>query len=148
MALFPSSNTILNASNRDTQKSYTVLQKVRFTSLKPGTKHDLYIDGVLHNWSARPFGKNLGDDLITDDLGTISFQVLLEFYYSGSYSYDQNLHQVNILTGKNVEDNSKSYYTTTKLIEIKAPGSRGYMNIPMRILVSGGDPNTIEPHAH
>ena len=148
MALIGTSNTILNASNRDTELVQTHLKEFSFRGLRANMTHDVYLDGVLTNWAVKPYGKDLGDSLVTDSAGNVTCYVLLEFYYSASYSYDTSLQQRNLLNNKNQDNNEVSYNTTNRVLEIKAPGSYARLNIPVRILVTAGDPNLITPHSH
>ena len=52
---------------------------ISLTGLMPRTVHYLYFESKLQPASVcKPFGKNLGDTLITDDSGKLTF----DFYYS------------------------------------------------------------------
>lgn len=67
----------------DDQKSLNSRTDVDFTpfkfvGLRPNTKHDLYMNGIIYNWAAKPYGKNLGDSIISDNNGRVSIDVFHE----------------------------------------------------------------------
>ena len=91
------------------------------TGLKPLSKHTFTFDGIDQSSKCQPFGKNPGDDLVTDANGQISFT----FYYDSGlesqytdYSYAQSL--INNLAGDKVcvlSTSNSSAYKTIRILK-------------------------------
>lgn len=48
------------------------------TGLRPNTKHNFYLDGIIDNEDARQLGKRRGDPLISDERGRLFFQFIID----------------------------------------------------------------------
>lgn len=64
--------------------------KVSCTGLKPNSIHNFYIDGTINNSNLQPDGKALGDPLISDPSGKLSFT----FFFDQSWKNALSLFDV------------------------------------------------------
>jgi len=69
-----------------------ILDRVKFIpveisclNMTPNTKYDVWLEGVLYNDKVKPFGKNLGDSIVSDSAGKVLFQLLLTVPYNEKY---------------------------------------------------------------
>lgn len=87
------------------------------------TQYDVYMDGVKINAFVKPYGKNLGDPIISDANGKIVVLLLLDIPYDANYLTAQ----------KTVE----GYYTQAKIIEFRDPSGRASkLQLPINLKVT------------
>ena len=130
-----------------TQKSATHFLIFNAKGLKPSTSFSLFVDGVDSTWAAKQFGQDMGV-LLSTSLGRISFGLLHELPYSGSYSFDI----VNINTSSKQSAGGQktinNYQRTSKLLELKGGGTTSQFFMPVRILTVPGDSTQQSQHGH
>lgn len=138
------------ALSSDTFKTQTKAVELPFIGLKSSTKHDVFVDGINYNWATKQFGKNLGDDLVSDERGRLTIIIYLEIPYEGTVSYDNIIHNTNqnVLIGNQSEAKARNYMTTNKVIEVKGDNSYGKYLKTLRILVNPAHVNRAESHGH
>lgn len=114
------SNTLLTTATKKVTKTKCFPVELYCTNMKPDTKYDFYCDGVLMNAFCKPFGKNLGDQIISDPNGKV--QVLFLF----NIEYNENF-----IINKVVED---GLLTKSRVLEFVSPSggsSKTYMPVIM-----------------
>jgi hypothetical protein len=149
MPVWATSNTVFDDTTTDTLRSKAFNIPIESGSLKPNTKYDFYLDSILYNWACKPWGKNLGDDLVSDDEGKLYFNFLYDFQYEGNYAFD-NL-PVTPVTGSQYNQQGADqfyYFTTNRFLELKGAGSYVSAYFPLRLLIIPSHVNRIESHAH
>lgn len=55
------------------------------TNMIPGTQYNAYYDGVLVNAFCKPFGGNLGDNLLSSAQGKLTILFLMSISYNPKY---------------------------------------------------------------
>lgn len=70
----------------------SIFERIKFFPLEisclnmiPGTKYDVYLEGILYNDRVKPYGKNLGDSVVSDNMGRVIFQLMLHIPYNEKY---------------------------------------------------------------
>ena len=106
----------------------TSIQRVKYfpvelfcTNMMPNSPYDIYVDDVLVNDFCKPYGGNLGDDLISDANGKLRIQWMFSINYNQNYLSNQN--------------NSTGVVNSTKTIRFVDPHGREsltYMPILMK----------------
>jgi hypothetical protein len=138
MSLWTTSSDVFNDTASDTTRSKTFNIPISCAGLKPATKYVFYLDGVVYGWATKPFGKKLGDDLISGDDGTLRFTFLYDFQFKASYAFD------NLPTtpsgGSQYNQNTIDtpfYMTTQRFLELKGTGG-AYAStyFPLRTLIT------------
>jgi hypothetical protein len=87
------------------------------------TQYDVYMDGVKINAFCKPYGKNLGGDIISDANGKIMVLLLLDIPYDANYLTTQNT--------------TEGYYTQAKIIEFRDPsGKSSKLQLPINLKVT------------
>lgn len=149
MPLVSTSNTNINTIDYDTFTTRTVNLPINTIGLKAYTQFDVYVDGVNCNWAAKQFGKDLGDPLVSDQEGKLSFFILYEFPYEGTYAYDSVNNNGN--NGKLGSQTNKNVNYVDSFIEIELRiGSVivSKMKIPSPLIVTPGHTNRSDHHGH
>lgn len=150
MPLWSTSSDVYNDKTSDTARSKAFNIPVSCAGLKPGTKYQFYLDGVEFGWAVKPFGKKLGDDLVSDDNGVLQFNFLYDFQFEGNYAFD-NL-PTTPTTGSQYSAQSADtpyYFTTQRFLELKGTGGAYASSyFPLRLLITPAHANRIESHAH
>jgi hypothetical protein len=149
MPLWSTSNVVFADTTQDTLRSKAFNVPISVTGLKPNTKYDFYLDSVLYTWACKPFGKNLGDNLVSDASGKLTFYFLYDFQYEGNYAFDDL--PVTPQTGSQYNQQGTDqyyYYKTNRFIELKGPGSYASAYFPLRLLIIPSHVNRIQSHAH
>lgn len=59
--------------------------EIQGVGLKPITIYDAYFDGIKVNAFCKPYGKNLGDPMISDDAGKLKIQFHMAIQYNQKY---------------------------------------------------------------
>lgn len=78
----PNSDEInTNRTSAVVEPEYSNRYTFAFKGLRPNTRHDLYLNNQLYNFAAIPFGKNIGDSIISDSNGTVKVVILAEDSY-------------------------------------------------------------------
>jgi hypothetical protein len=121
---------ILSITNSTLTTPAQKVQKVRYfaiellcASMIPNTQYSFYVDGVLMNDFCRPFGKNLGDPMISGSDGKLLVQYHMSIPYNQQY-----------LTTKVDES---GYMSKTKLFEFRDPnGNSSQTYFPVRLKVT------------
>lgn len=149
MPLAFTSNTSFTLSS-DTFKTQCKGITIDFGGLKPLTRHDCLVDGLNYNWATKQFGKNIGDDLISDVKGKINITILFEIPYEGTIAHDNIVTRVdnNLLLGNQSEQRTNNYMVTNKVIEIKGNNSYAKYIKTFRFLINPYHANRIEHHGH
>jgi hypothetical protein len=150
MPLWTTSAEVFNDTTSDTVRSKAFNIPVQWKGLKPSTKYKFYLDGVELGFAVKPFGKKLGDDLISGADGTLSFSVLYDFQFEGNYAFD-NLPTTPVTGAQYNQQSSDTpyYFTTQRFFELKGVGgayASGYF--PLRLLITPAHVNRLESHAH
>jgi hypothetical protein len=150
MSIWATDPSVFDEKTLDTVRCNAHLICLKVNGLRPFTKHKFYIDGIDYSWACRQFGKNLGEDLISDGGGYIKFDVLGEFKYEGNYSFDNATSDQteNAYNQSQQINKSTNFVKTYRFMELKAPDSYAFVNWPMRILVTAGHTNRSESHGH
>lgn len=87
------------------------------------TQYDVYMDGIKINAFCKPYGKNLGDPIISDMNGKAMVLLLLDIQYDANY-----------LTAQNTNN---GYYTQSKIIEFRDPtGRSSRIQLPINLKVT------------
>lgn len=150
MPLWSTSADVFNDKSSDTARSKTFNVPISCAGLKPATKFTFFLDGVEFGWAVKPFGKKLGDDLISADDGTLQFSFLYDFQFEGNYAFD-NL-PTTPSSGSQYNQNTVDtpyYFTTQRFIELKGTaGAYASAYFPLRLLITPAHTNRIESHAH
>lgn len=125
------------------------LYTINVTGLKPLTKHDFYFETVKRNTDCRPINGDIGDDLVTNIEGSLSF----EFHYSsqteaawiaasGGYANWIKLHGYSGVITTNILN-----MNLLKLIEVKALNSYAMCRIQTKyvnpVTNPGGEENQL-----
>lgn len=117
MALNLSSELLTTRTNKISRKKCFVID-LYFVSMLSNTKYDVFLDGINVNAFCKPFGKNLGDSLISSSTGIISANLLMDIEYDNNYA--------SLNAGDNVMINK------SKLLEVVSPsGVRTGFEIPI-----------------
>ena len=73
-----SANSLLNTMNSVTNAVNTGdVLVIQCSGLKPNTKHSFVVDSITQSNTVKQTGKNYGDDLVTDDQGSITINYAL-----------------------------------------------------------------------
>lgn len=141
MPISATSNTVFGITDLTVRSSVANRAEFSVFGLKPSTKHSVTIDGISMNWAIKPWGKDLGDDLISDASGRVRFLLLHELDRENAYALDSI-----ILDGKTskLSGNPKdgpNFHKTHHTMEISAPDSYASLNIPVKIMVVPGKTN-------
>jgi hypothetical protein len=72
------SNTSIATRADDTQVAGAASIVLRFVGLRPNSKHRVYIEGEDYTWACKGWGKNLGEELVTNEFGSVCFSILYE----------------------------------------------------------------------
>lgn len=62
----------------DTFKTKSVNSLLAAIHLKPETIYEIFLNGEPYNWACQPWGKNLGEPLVSTKEGSCLFRLLLE----------------------------------------------------------------------
>lgn len=149
MPLWSTSNTVFDNKTSDTLRSKAFNVPIDCTGLKPNTKYEFYLDSVLYSWCCKPWGKNLGDALVSDEEGKLSFYFLYDFQYEGNYAFDDL--PVTPQTGAQYNQQGVDqfyYFKTNRFVELKGPNSYASAYFPLRLLIIPSHVNRVEGHAH
>lgn len=90
-------------------------------NMKPLTKYNFYFNGTLMNAFCKPFGKNLGADIIADANGRLTILFLMNISYNDRYVVTQT--------------DDLSYYTKNNVFEFIDPSgisSKSYLPTIMK----------------
>ena len=149
MPLWSTTNAVFDDTTSDTARSKAFNVPIECMGLKPNTKYNFFLDGVDYSWAAKPWGKNLGEDLVSDNEGKLSFYFLYDFQYEGNYAFD-NLPATPVTgTQYNQQGNDQFYYySTQRFVELKGAGSYVSAYFPLRLLIIPSHVNVIQSHAH
>lgn len=83
--IWATSNTVLqNSTSFSKVQAFAIPQNL--VGLKPNSPFDFFVNGVNMNWATQPFGGELGDQLISDAKGNLTFTWHLEQQYFHSYA--------------------------------------------------------------
>ncbi len=143
MSLVATSNAVF-ASVADTFRTRAKFVKFFAKGLRPNTKYSISVDGIEYGWAAKQIGKNLGDNLVSNDIGTLDFGLLVETPYNENYAFDTIITQLSKEERLNQQQIPNNYKTTTRLIELIAPNSYAAFQMPYRVLVVDDQPNRLE----
>lgn len=79
-------------SNESLTTQVTKVDKTKYfpvelycTNMVPGTKYNVFYDGINVNGFCKPFGGNLGDSLISDQTGRLIVLFLVSMQYKTQY---------------------------------------------------------------
>jgi hypothetical protein len=79
--------------------------------LKANSPYDLYVNKINMDWACQPFGGNLGDPLISDATGTLTFTWFFEQqYYQGIAVQGLNSSNTYLTMELRGQDNISSFY--------------------------------------
>jgi hypothetical protein len=123
---------ILSVTNATLTTAAQKIKKVRYYSVEvfsagmlPETQYDFYVDGVLSNAFCRPFGKNLGDPMISGKDGKLLVQ------YHMSLPFDQQF-----LISK-IDAQESGYMAKSKMFEfVDSKGNRSQTFYPVRLKIT------------
>lgn len=150
MPVWTTSPDVFDDVTSDTVRSKAFNVPITCMGLKPNTKYDFYLDGIEFSWAAKPFGKRLGQDLVSDASGKLSFYFLYDFQYEGNYAFDNVPNTPATGSQYNQQGDDQPYYfTTQRFIELKgAGGAYASAYFPLRLLIIPSHTNRMESHAH
>lgn len=111
---------------------------MRASGLRPNTKHNIFIEGIDRGYSTRQFGKNFGEDLISDENGEIRYGVLYELEYNRDKNFEIPSKQQ---TDPNNQQGSKKpsrIFVENKIIELISPdgGSQCQFVLKLNIILT------------
>ncbi len=72
------SNVSISTLASDTQRAGAMCYRMTFKGLRPNTKHKMYLENVDFSWACRTYGKNIGEDMISDENGDLIVFVYYE----------------------------------------------------------------------
>ena len=99
--------------------------------LRPNTKHDFYFDGTLNNSACQPYGKNRGDNIISDGNGYAKFT----FYYSSGITIVDSYSALQAALNNVVGDKKCELVSTEYVPGVKAyNGAYSYSSFTIQIL--------------
>jgi hypothetical protein len=149
MPLWNTTSDVFSDVTSDTVRSKTFNVPADVSGLKAKTNYDFYLDGVQYNWACKPFGRQLGDQLVSDPEGKLKFNFLYDFQYEGNYAFD-NLPATPVTGSQYNQQETDSYYyfTTTRFIELKGANSYASAYFPLRLLIIPSHVNNITSHQH
>lgn len=132
----------LTTTDKSTKRVQTQVFYFGASGLRPNTKHTFYIDGVNHNFAARQYGKDFGDDLISDSSGELHIEYLMEFSYNRDQNFELPEQQtLSYQTGQlQASQQSNKVARNYVLIEVKSVDGLSYaqhMKKINRILTAG-----------
>jgi hypothetical protein len=120
--------------------------------MRPLTKYDILVNDIDYGWATKPWGKNLGDDIISDRNGKATVFILHEIPFEQSYTYDSFLNQTDSATQlrnqQTYQATTVNIQTTAKTIQFSAPNSLITVILPVRIWLTLGHPNRSDHHTH
>ena len=78
----------LNTQAQTVTRSQNRLFKVSFSGLAPNTIHYPYLDGVDHTFATKQFGKDYGEELITDENGDLDMYFMREIVWNRTQNFE------------------------------------------------------------
>jgi hypothetical protein len=88
------------------------------TGLSPNTKYDLHYDGINMNAFCKPYGKNLGDQIMSDEQGQCKVLFLMNIEYNLSYITNTKTDNTIINRKKIIELINPNGGTSTSTVNI------------------------------
>lgn len=127
--------TIVNTTDANGALGASVLN-IRVTGLKPLTKHQFYVDGVLQSNTVRQASKNYGEDIITDDSGSCDISYIIPASWASRVVSQQINFQTPLPGYKSkitysAEFDQQTVGTSYSLFEIKATNSLAFAYVPI-----------------
>lgn len=119
--------------------------------LRPNTRHDVYLEGELYTFACKQFGKDLGEDLISDENGRLAFYMLHEVEFNRNMNFELQSSQSLAFqsSGVNQQDSRReaNLVTNYKIVEIKSPDGNSYsqLNLESPLLLTPGTVRTLYP---
>ena len=114
---------VLTTSTTKVLKTRYFSIELQCVSMVPNTQYDIYVEGVLMNAFCKPYGKNLGDPLISGPDGRLLVQYLMSIPYNQQY-----------LT---IKADVSGYMAKSQMIEFRDPSGRSSVTyIPIRMKVT------------
>lgn len=81
------------------------IQRIRYfpvelycANMMPNTKYNVFMDGQQVNDFCKPFGGTLGDDIIADNNGRITVQLMLGIAYNQSFLVNQTVDETGLVS--------------------------------------------------
>lgn len=149
MSIQATSNDYFTTLSLDPPITNNKLLELNCWGMKPNTKYEIYVNDVEFGWATKQWGKNLGDDLISDEKGQITVYVLSEIPFEASYAYDHDRPDNSSPTrNKQTDSKPSNIVNTLTTIELRAPNSIITIMRQTNILVTLGHPNRSEHHKH
>lgn len=102
----------LSSQTKQVQRTKYFSIMVKANGLKPSTQYSAIYNGVVVNQFCKPYGGNLGQQLVSTDSGTIQFKYMMAVPYNQTYL-------VNNVSG-NLEQNT-TLSTSTATMQLQDP---------------------------
>lgn len=77
--------SLLTSPTQNIVKTKYFPVEISCSSMLPSTTYSVYYDGILVNSFCKPFGKNLGDPIISDATGKLKLQFHMAIQYNQKY---------------------------------------------------------------
>lgn len=151
MSLQATSNSYYQTLTLDPPITTNGLIRFDAWGMKPNTKYDIFVNDVDYGWATKPWGKNLGDQIVSDSNGKAVFFILTEIPFEASYAYDRVIADNNTVQSRNQQNNQLSSVNlneTVRTIQLIAPGSTITIKTRVIMWITLGHPNRSEHHTH
>jgi len=124
-------------------RTQTHMVLFRVAGLRPNTKHLAYLDGQEYGFATKQFGKDLGEDLISDSSGAITVYVLYEVEFNRTQNFEfavsQSLSFQNNQINQQASRQEAAKVNNFRIFEFKSPDGNSYaqyrMELPLLLLL-------------
>lgn len=145
-------NTSISTQSHDTFRSATHTYKMRFSGLRPNTKHKMYLEDVDYTWACKGWGQNLGEDLLSSSDGNLTVYVLYEIPFSRPSLYENKETQSVAFYSNKFNNQNKRMEDVVdvqwKTFEVRSADNMSHAATKMHfhIVLINGDYNRQEQH--
>ena len=119
--------------------------------LTPSTKHNIYLDDEDIGFRTKQFGKDFGDDLITDENGTIFFGVLLQLPFPRDQNFElpeqQTVSFQTNMFGPGADPRIAKTVINYRIVELRSTSGLSYaqFRIQFPLVLTPGPVKTLYP---
>jgi hypothetical protein len=151
MTLQATSNDYFQTLTLDTPITTNEALRINVHGMRPLTEYNIMLNDIDYGWATRPWGKNLGDPIVSDRNGKVTVFILHEIPFEQSYSLDgiaMTTKKSQIRNQQNDTQPTNNMQTTAKVVQFVAPNSTVTIILPIRIWITLGHPNRSDHHGH
>jgi hypothetical protein len=141
----------LNEQDFNIVRTQNHFYEMSVTGLLPNTKHNIYFDGEDIQFRTKQFGKDFGDDLISNANGILHIGILMQLPFPRDQNFElpeqQTLSFQTNMFGPGTDPRVTQTVVNYRIIELKSSNGLSYAQFRMKfpLVLTPGPVRTLYP---